>query len=110
MRGGKSRLRKVFRDAENADDQGPNDVALIITGTMMTGEWANALPSINAVRLHKLAAQMALLMKSDDSRDLPPRVLVTNLSQALRRFHRALVSSYMDELRNERRKPAKGKG
>lgn len=105
-----SRLRKVFRDAENAAEhpQGPNDVILCVAGTMMTGEWTNALPAVNAFLLHKLADQMALLMKSDDPRGLPSRVIVTNLSQALRRFHSALASSYMDELRDERRKP-KGK-
>ena len=75
----------------------------------MSSEWSNELPAVNAFPLHRLDDQMQVLMKSDDPRDLPARAIVTNLSQALRRFQKALAAAHSDELRDERRKLTKGK-
>jgi len=110
VKGREDRLRKIFRDAQDAadPDQGPNDVIVCMIGTLMSGEWSNALPAVDAFPLRKLNDQMRLLMKSDDPR-LPARAIVLNLSQALRRFHTALASSFLDEALSERRKLTKGK-
>jgi hypothetical protein len=104
------RLRKIFRDAQNAadHDHGPTDVVVAVAGTLMTSEWSSGVPAVNSFPLHKLDDHMRLLMKSDDPR-LPARSIILNLSQALRRFHSALAVSFLDEALSERRKLIKGK-
>jgi len=106
------RLRKIFRDAENAAEHepGPDDVILHMGGVhLMLDGWTDAVPNVNACPLHKLTDHVAMWMSMtpDDPAGLPPRALVTNLSMRLRAFHTALARSYMDELRDEARAAGK---
>ena len=95
------RLRKIFRDAEDATerDPGADDVILHLAARVMTDTWSDVVPAVNACPLGKLPSNMAMWMKTtpDDPSGLPPRVLVTNLSMVLRAFHTALAASYPDE-------------
>jgi hypothetical protein len=100
------RLRKIFRDAEDAAerDPGPNDVILHLAARVMTDTWSDVVPAVNACPLRKLPSNIAMWMKMtpDDPMGLPPRVLVTNLSAALRTFHANFARSFTDEQRAER--------
>jgi hypothetical protein len=102
------RLRKIFRDAEDAVPQrdpgpGPDDVVLHFAARVMTDTWSDAVPAVNSCRLRNLPSnlEMWMAMKADDPMGLPPRVVLTNLTMVLRAFHTALADSYMDELRAE---------
>jgi len=104
------RLKKIFRDAEDAvmkhqDAAGPDDVILHMGGVhLMVDGFSDAVPNVNSCPLSKLPDHMAMWMsmQPDDPSGLPPRALVTNLSMRLRAFHTALGPAYMDELRAER--------
>jgi len=103
------RLSKIFKDAldvlskEDGDKARPDDLILHIGGVrLMVDGWTNAVPNVNACRLHKLGDHIEMWMKPNDPRGLPPRAIITNLSMRWRTFHDELSRSYMDELRAER--------
>jgi hypothetical protein len=101
------RLRKIFREAEDAvpGESGPSDVILHVGGIhLMRDGWTDALPNINACPLGKLRDHIAMWMsvRPDDPLGLPPRAIITNLSMRLRGFHASLARSYMTELSAKR--------
>jgi hypothetical protein len=89
-----SRIRSIFQRAEKTarGPAGPDDRVLLLGGISLTvGGWtstAKALPNVNDFPLHRLAANLDLLMRYDDP---PPRAMVVNLSARLRSFHNALA-------------------
>jgi hypothetical protein len=92
------KLRSIFKLAETAAMQPPgdHDVVLYIGGVaLMTGSWSSKLPGVNRCSLKELPAQVAdwMKMREDDPApaNLPPRVILTNLSHRLRCFHAALA-------------------
>jgi uncharacterized membrane protein len=72
-------------------------VILHLPAIVMTDAWSDTTPAVNACPLQKLPANIAMwmAMEPDDPIGLPPRVLVTNLSMALRAFHKALAVSHL---------------
>jgi hypothetical protein len=101
------KIRQIFRAAETAAMQSPGDDDIIVymAGvSLMTSTWSAALPNINFCTLKELPRHADFWMKTqeDDPTHLPPRVIVANLAQRLRRFHNALSDSYTDALRAER--------
>jgi hypothetical protein len=90
------KIRGIFRRAEKAAmvPSGPNDEIMMLGGiSLMVGAWtstAKALPNVNGFPLHKLAANIDLLMRYSDP---APRALVVNLSERLRTFHAALAAT-----------------
>lgn len=108
----KSRLEKIFRDAENAAERepGPDDVILHFAGAHLLADvLGDAIPNVGACRLAKLSDQVALCMQMTPNDPLPSRVMAVNLSMCLRGFHRAFTGTYMDELRAEAGKAGRGK-
>jgi hypothetical protein len=107
-----SRIRSIFQRAEKAagGQPGPDDVVLLLGGISLTvGGWtstAKALPNVNSFPLHRLAANLDLLMRYDDP---PPRALVVNLSARLRRFHDALAKHHHLHEESKPTKPARKK-
>ena len=57
---------------------------------------AKALPNVNACELARLPDNISLVMNDSDLRR-PPRVLVINLSERLRRVHAALAGAWESE-------------
>jgi hypothetical protein len=95
-------VRTTLADAafEASTGTKPRDIALLVGyQSLMIGAWdstAKALPNVNACELAKLADTMSLVMNDTDLRR-PPRVLVINLSERLRRVHAALAATRESE-------------
>jgi hypothetical protein len=101
------KIRPIFKAAETAAEQDPgeHDIIMYMAGvSLMTSTWSGAVPNINWCTLKELPnhAKFWMKMHEDDPAHLPPRVIMVNLAQRLRRFHTALSDSYMGELRAER--------
>jgi hypothetical protein len=67
--------------------------------SLMIGGWdstAKALPNVNACELARLPDNISLVM-NDSALRRPPRVLVINLSERLRRVHAALADAWESE-------------
>lgn len=95
-------IRTTPADAafEVATGKRPRDIALFLAyQSLMIGGWdstAKALPNVNACELARLPDNISLVM-NDSALRRPPRVLVINLSERLRRVHAALAGAWESE-------------
>jgi hypothetical protein len=92
------RIRAIFTMAATAamNDPSDDDIIFYLGGvTLMTDAWADAVPNVNRCKLGELPFHVKqwMGMRENDPApgNLPPRVLMTNLTHRLRRFHAALA-------------------
>ena len=102
----------IFRAAQrtvmhNADE---GDIVLALVGAhLMSSSWASradgedfpGLPFIHHCTVGELPKRMPLWMKKAAVLAASPRVLVSDLSAALRKFHQPFGEAYLDELAAE---------
>jgi hypothetical protein len=93
----------------DADD---GDIVLALVGAhLMSSSWASpadgedfpGLPFIHHCTVRELPKRMPRWMKKAAALAASPRVLVTDLSAALRKFHQPFGEAYLDELAAEYR-------
>jgi len=92
------RIRAIFTIAVTAamNEPSDDDIIFYMGGvTLMTDAWADAVPNVNRCKLGELPFHVKqwMGMRENDPApgNLPPRVLMTNLTHRLRRFHAALA-------------------
>src|SRR5205814_240432 len=78
------------------DSISPDDIIVELGRiSMMIGGWrsiADAVPNVNSTSLRKLADHARMWMDEPDPHQ-PPRTVTFNLTERLRRFHRALAAT-----------------
>jgi hypothetical protein len=94
------KIRAIFTLAAKAAAAAPSgdDVVMYLGGVkLMTDSWADAVPNVNRCALKDLRWHVAqwMGMREEDAvpGNLPPRVIMTNLTHRLRRFHTALADA-----------------
>jgi hypothetical protein len=94
------RIRAIFKLAAKAamQDPGDDDVVMYFGGVkLMTDNWADAVPNVNRCKLKDLPwhANQWMRMREEDHPpgNLPPRVILANLSHRLRRFYAGLAEA-----------------
>jgi hypothetical protein len=94
------KIRAIFSHAAQAAAAAPSDedVVMYLGGVkLMTDVWADAVPNVNRCKLKDLARHLAewMGMREGDPApgNRPPRIIMTNLTHRLRRFHAALAEA-----------------
>lgn len=103
----KSRLEKIFADAETAamGEPGAHDVVLHLAGARLLADaLCDTVPNVDSCRLGKLPALMSKWLAPDDAVQMPPRTMIVNLTARLRVFHNTFTDAYMADLLAERRR------
>jgi hypothetical protein len=104
------RIKDIIMTAERTvEREGPpgDDVVLHLGGIslrsgLLKGARSPTVPNINHCRLRELPHYVAMWMKMGPHDPVPPRAVILNLSERLRRFHTALVELHLPELAAEK--------
>jgi hypothetical protein len=94
--------RTVEREGPPGDDIVLHLGGISLRSGLLKGARSPAAPNINHCRLGELPHYVAMWMKMGPHDPVPPRAVILNLSERLRRFHTALVELHLPELAAEK--------